>query len=78
LRDVLMVTVVVAVLLRRASGVLLLVPWKVCPIIYTVPEEIHADFRSDGQQMGDAVPAGAGAQVTMHCKSCITAPSKPT
>jgi hypothetical protein len=33
-----MVTAVVAALLRRASGVLLLVRWKVGSLIYTVPE----------------------------------------
>lgn len=71
-----MVTAVVAVLLRRTSGALLLVLWKVSPIICIVPKGTHADFRSDGQQMGDAVPAGAGAQVTMHCKSRISALSK--
>jgi hypothetical protein len=78
LGDVLMVTAVVAVLLRKANGALLLALLKVSPIIYAVPGMIHADFRSDGQQMGDAVPAVAGAQVTMHCKSCMSALLKPT
>ena len=67
-----MVTAVVAVLLSRANGALSLVPWKVSPILCMfVPERMYADIGSGDQQMGDAVSAGPGAQMTMHCKSCI-------
>jgi hypothetical protein len=73
-----MVTAVVAALLSKASGALLLALWKVGPIVCIVLENLHADITSGDQQMGDAVSAGAGAQVTMHCKSRNPALPKPT
>lgn len=62
-------TAVVAALPSRVNGASSLALWKVSPIVCMGPEKLHADIRSGNQQMGDAVPAGAGAQVTMHCKS---------
>ena len=74
----LIVTAVVAALLSRASGALLLALSKVSPIVCVLPGKFHADVRSGDQSMGDAVSAGAGGHVTMNCKFCMTALSNPT
>jgi hypothetical protein len=59
---------VLAARLKMASGASSLVPWKVSLIVCYCANKGDTNNCLGEQQMGDAVSAGAGAQVTMNCK----------
>jgi hypothetical protein len=67
---------VVAVLPRGASGALLQVLLKVGADVCSVWNCSYADIEAGSQKMGTPVAASPGAQMTMNCKSHMSAMPK--